>query len=153
MFSNGISEDLIVFFTYDSDDIVFVDFFVARRIGDIHTSTKIDHNDHALDWHFLELGLSIDGPIFDKILIDSILIFFPTKETFRSSEIDTTILTINHIDIVINTMSLLLIEIFDSEMESIRNKSFHLVQEILSFLFKQMHYYYKTDWNKIWNRS
>ena len=138
-----IWENLRVFFTYDSNDIIFVYFLVARWIGNIHTSTKIDHNDHTFYWHFLELGLSIDSPIFNKILIDSILIFFTTKETFRSSEINSTKLTINHIDIIINTMSFFLIKIFNGEMKCIRYKSFHLVQEILPLLFQQMHYYYQ----------
>ena len=129
------SEDLVVFGADCSAHELSVEFFVTGGVGHIHAATEIDHDDHALDWHFLNVGRAVDGPVFDNCLLYTVFVGFGAVEAGLAGKVDSTVLAVDHQCIGEDSMGIFFVEIFDGVSEGIGDVAFDLIQEVLPVLF------------------
>jgi hypothetical protein len=83
----------------------------------------------------------LGAPIFDKILFDAILVFLATIKTFLCRQEYSAILTVYHLDVSIDSMSVFLVEILYGELKVVRDAPFDFFDKVLFALFNEVHNY------------
>lgn len=139
MFSYCISQYLIVFCAYHSTHVVGIEFVIARGVGQIHTATQVNHDDHTLYRHLLKFSLSTDSPVLDSGFPYSIFVRFCTEQASLTSEVDSTILTIDHLCISVYPMSIFFVEILNRIPKSGGYVPLGLVEEVFPVFLEELH--------------